>query len=67
MTQMTSYAVPGIHCGHCAAAIKAEVSGAPGVEAVDVDLDAKLVTVRGDALSDAALREAIEEAGYEAA
>ena len=67
MSQTTSYAVPGIHCGHCAAAIKGEVSGVPGVEAVDVDVDAKLVTVRGDSLSDAALREAIEEAGYQAA
>jgi copper chaperone len=62
-----TYTVPAIHCGHCAAAIKEEVSGVAGVEAVDVDLDAKVVTVRGEALSDEALREAIEEAGYEAA
>jgi copper chaperone len=38
-----------------------------GVESVDVDLDTKLVTVRGSNLDDAALRGAIEEAGYEAA
>ena len=62
-----TYAVPGIHCGHCAAAIKQEVATVEGVEAVDVDLDAKVVTIRGEALFDAALREAIEEAGYEAA
>jgi copper chaperone CopZ len=62
-----TYTVPAIHCGHCAAAIKQEVSGIAGVHAVDVDLDAKLVTIRGEALSDEALREAIEEAGYEAA
>jgi copper chaperone CopZ len=37
------------------------------VRAVDVDLDAKVVTIRGEALSDEALRDAIEEAGYEAA
>jgi copper chaperone CopZ len=37
------------------------------VHAVEVDLDAKLVTIRGEELSDEALREAIEEAGYEAA
>jgi copper chaperone CopZ len=61
------YTVPGIHCGHCAAAIKDEVGGVEGVDAVDVDLDAKVVTIRGKALSDEALREAIEEAGYEAA
>jgi copper chaperone CopZ len=37
------------------------------VEAVNVDLDAKVVTIRGESLSDEALRQAIEEAGYEAA
>ena len=67
MTETKEYTVPAIHCGHCAAAIKEEVSGVAGVEAVDVDLDAKLVTVRGDTLSDVALRGAIEEAGYETA
>ena len=37
-----------------------------GVAAVDVDLEAERVIVRGDVLDDARLREAIEEAGYEA-
>lgn len=67
MSETKTYTVPGIHCGHCAAAIKEEVAGVDGVDAVDVDLDAKVVTIRGNALSDVALREAIEEAGYEAA
>lgn len=67
MNDSKTYTVPGIHCGHCADSIKEEVSSVEGVEAVDVDLDAKIVTIRGEALSDEALREAIEEAGYEAA
>ena len=67
MGEIKTYAVPAIHCGHCAGAIKEEVSGVAGVHAVDVDLDAKVVTIHGEALSDEALREAIEEAGYEAA
>lgn len=67
MGETKSYSVPGIHCGHCAAAIKGELSGVEGVEAVDVDLDSKVVTIRGRGLSDEALREAIDEAGYEAA
>ena len=67
MSDTKTYSVPGIHCGHCAAAIREEVSSVEGVDAVDVDLDAKVVTIHGEALSDEALREAIEEAGYEAA
>jgi len=47
--------------------IREEVSEVEGVEDVDVDLETKVVTVRGSALDDAALREAIAEAGYEAA
>ena len=62
-----TYTVPGMHCGHCEAAVKEEVSTVDGVETVDVDLDAKLVVVHGEGLDDAALRAAIDEAGYEAA
>jgi copper chaperone CopZ len=62
-----TYRVPGISCSHCERAIAAEVSRLPGVRAVEVDVDAKLVTVRGVGLQDAAVRAAIGEAGYEAA
>jgi copper chaperone CopZ len=47
--------------------IREEVSEVLGVEAVEVDLESKLVTIQGSELDDAALRAAIEEAGYEAA
>jgi copper chaperone len=67
MSDTRTYSVPGIHCGHCAAAIKDEVSSVGGVEGIDVDLHAKVVTIRGHALVDEALREAIAEAGYEVA
>ena len=62
-----NYTVPDMSCGHCKQAVTEEVSKVAGVESVDVDLDTKLVLVRGEHLDDAALREAIEEAGYEAA
>jgi copper chaperone len=62
-----SYSVPGVHCAHCAMSIREEVSEVEGVEDVDVDLETKVVTIRGSALDDAALRAAIGEAGYEAA
>lgn len=61
-----TYFVPGIHCGHCRAAVTHEVEGVSGVETVEVDLETKLVTVGGDRLDDAALVAAIDGAGYEA-
>ena len=65
MTDTTTYRVPGIHCEHCARAIRQEVTEVEGVEAVDVDLQTKTVTVRGLAFSDGDAREAIAEAGYD--
>lgn len=62
-----TYRVPGVHCGHCKTAVEREVAGVDGVEQVEVDLEAKLVRVRGRDLDDGALRAAIDEAGYEAA
>ena len=66
MTEIT-YTVPDMSCGHCERAVSAELLAVACVESVAVDLDTKLVTVRGSDLDDAALRAAIEEAGYEAA
>ena len=57
------YAVPGISCGHCAAAITSEVSAVSGVTSVDVSVDDKIVTVAGEA-ERSAVEAAIEEAGY---
>ncbi len=66
VTELT-YTVPGVSCGHCRAAIAGEVEQVPGVRAVDVDLEAKLVRVSGEALDDVAVRAAIDEAGYDIA
>jgi copper ion binding protein len=66
MSEIT-YTVPGMHCGHCKAAVENEVGRVPGVSTVDVDLETKLVVVRGERLEDDAIRAAIDEAGYEAA
>lgn len=67
MAQTMCYSVPGMTCEHCKQAVSTELASVPGVAAVEVDLAAKLVTVSGEDLDDAALRAAIEEAGYEAA
>ena len=67
MSETVVYSVPAIHCAHCAMSIREEVSEVEGVEDVAVDLETKIVTVHGRGLDDASLREAIVEAGYEAA
>jgi copper chaperone len=67
MPETVSYNVPKIHCPHCGASIKEEVSEVAGVESVEVDVDTKVVTIQGESLDDTALRAAIAEAGYEAA
>jgi copper chaperone CopZ len=61
------YTVPGMSCDHCEHAVRSELGDVVGVDSIDVDLETKLVTVRGQDLDDTALRAAIEEAGYEAA
>lgn len=59
------YRVPGMTCDHCRMAIAKEVGAVAGVESVNVDLAAKVVTVHGEDISDTAVREAIDDAGYD--
>jgi copper chaperone len=64
----TRYAVTGMTCGHCVSAVSAEVGAVDGVTGVDVDLATGAVTVTSTGvLDDAAVRAAIDEAGYEVA
>ena len=60
-----TFTVPDMSCGHCEAAVKAEVCKVSGVVDVDVDLGTKIVTVAGDTLDRDAIIAAIDEAGYE--
>ena len=64
-TDMRTYSVPDISCDHCKTAIESEVGGVDGVERVEVDVAAKTVAVDGG--SDADVRAAIDEAGYDVA
>ncbi len=58
------YEVSGMTCDHCVNAVTHEVSAVDGVRSVAVDLASGRVTVTGDSVSDAAVREAVDEAGY---
>jgi len=59
-----TYAVQGMTCEHCRAAVAQQVSAIDGVDAVDVDLGAGEVTVRGYDVNDDAIRAAVQAAGY---
>ncbi|MGK0274147.1 MAG: copper chaperone [Ilumatobacter sp.] len=61
----TTYSVPEISCGHCKSTIEAAVQGLSDVARVEVDIDAKTVTVDGGARD--AIVTAIEDAGYDVA
>ena len=62
-----SYTVEGMTCGHCVRAVREEVSRVTGVSALDVDLESGRLTVRGDGISDEAVKDAVAEAGYRVA
>jgi copper ion binding protein len=62
----TTYTVQGMTCGHCVNSVSTEVAALPGVSRVDVDLATGKVTVTSEQpLDPAAVRAAVDEAGYE--
>lgn len=63
----TEYTVTGMSCGHCEAAIRAELAGITGIVDIDVSAaDGHLSITSDTPLDDAAIREAVDEAGYTA-
>ena len=63
-----SYTVVGMTCGHCVNSVTEEVSQVPGVTEVNVDLASGGLTVTSEGnVDDAAVRAAVEEAGYQVA
>ncbi|MFI6680114.1 heavy-metal-associated domain-containing protein [Kribbella sp. NPDC050470] len=62
------FRVLGMSCGHCVRFVTEELETLPGVESVSVDLPTELVTVVSEhVLEPAAVRAAVEAAGYELA
>jgi copper chaperone len=57
--------VTGMTCDHCASAVRSEISKLTGIATVEVDVPTGAVRIAGEPLPDeAALRAAVEEAGY---
>jgi copper chaperone len=68
MSQTSTYAVTGMTCGRCVSSVTKEVQGIPGVESVDVVLETGAVSITSaDPIDEAAVRSAVEEAGYQLA
>jgi copper chaperone CopZ len=68
MPTTTTYQITGMTCAHCVGAVSRELSALPGVQGVDVDLGAGTAKVTSDAaLPIDAVRNAVDEAGYELA
>ena len=68
MSQTSAYTVTGMTCGHCVASVAEEVQEIPGVENVEIVLETGAVTITSaEPIDDAAVRSAVEEAGYQLA
>jgi copper chaperone CopZ len=64
-TATSTYTVTGMTCSHCVSSVTEEVREVPGVAGVDVDLATGMLTVTSETrIDDAAIRAAVEEAGY---
>ena len=65
MTSRT-FAVEGMSCAHCQAAVTKALQGVPGVGSVEVDLAGKQAKVayEPDRVTVAQLSQAVERAGY---
>lgn len=62
------YGVNGMSCGGCAGAVQRGLAALPGVREVEIDLAGKRAVVVSDGpLEAAAVRDAVEGAGYQLA
>lgn len=63
----TEYTVTGMTCGHCEMSVREEVGQIAGVEDIQVSAQSgTLVVTATDAVTDADVLAAVDEAGYSA-
>lgn len=68
MSTTATYTVTGMTCSHCVSSVTEEVTKIPGVVDVQVDLSTGAVNVASESpVDDTAVKEAVEEAGYQLA
>ena len=68
MSTTSTYSVDGMTCGHCVQHVTSEISAIPGVRDVTVELVvggySPVTVVSDEPLTEAAVSEAVVEAGY---
>ncbi len=71
MNSTTTYGVLGMTCDHCVQAVSGELRELPGVQDVEVELveggTSVVRIVSDEPLPEKAVREAVDEAGYQLA
>jgi copper chaperone len=64
----TTVTVTGMTCGHCASSVREEIGEIAGVRAVEVDVANGVVTIESNSpVQTAAIKSAVDEAGYQLA
>ena len=67
MSIKTNYTVTGMTCGHCEMSVREEVEEIPGASVSQVSHETGRLVVESDQpVDDAAVKAAVEEAGYSA-
>lgn len=67
MATTASYTVTGMTCEHCENAVREEVAQIPGVTDIDVSAETGSLSITSEqAIDDAAVLAAVDEAGYTA-
>jgi copper chaperone len=62
---MTLLSVPDMTCGHCSASVESALTDLPGADAVEIDLPARHVRVKGE-IAPEALIAVLDEIGFPA-
>jgi copper chaperone len=58
--------IEGMTCSHCTGRVRKNLSAAAGVQSVNVDLASGTAVVESDeSVTDAALKEIVEDSGYD--
>ena len=63
--QTLTLEIGGMSCGHCVAAVRKALEKVPGVKVDDVQIGRATVEYDPTQVQDTALREAVDDAGYE--